>query len=146
MDINVTYLDGKWVTDPNPAIVSAGTRVRWVFRSTRLPVNTLAWRVRFGESGPFGSKIGQLQAKSINLHSRNKRIIEALLQEIGIEPEFLFDHIATTEDFAAEEPGEYKYDLEVADAATEKVLGDEDPYLYVVTSHIADGEIKPFRK
>ena len=149
MDINVTYIDGKWITDPNPAIVTVGTRIRWVFRSVRLSVDTLAWRVRFGEYAPFGDRVRELQAKSVHLRVRtrdNRRLIETLFQVIGLNTEFLSDHITATEEFTAEQPGEYKYDLEVSDAESEEILGDEDPYLYVLDNYIDDGAIKAFRR
>lgn len=149
MDINITFIEGKWVTDPNPAIVTLGTKIRWVFRSARLPAETLAWRVRFSETPPFGDKARQLLAKSRNFRGRtrvNRRLIETLLRELGMETELLIDHFAMTEEFTAEQPGEFKYDLEVEDADTEEILGDEDPYLYVLTNYIDNDAIKPFKK
>jgi hypothetical protein len=140
MDITVTFQNGHWVTDPNPAIVAVGTHVRWIVRATELQTRTLLWEIDFRIRAPFGPESRTLKVKTQVVDRRERDGIEEdILRRLDLEGDAAFDHRGVTPALPADHPGDYKYDLRVRDAETEKVIGEDDPWIVVVR-----GILRPF--
>ena len=136
MDITITFQEGEWVTEPNPAIVVIGTKVRWIFRAPKINIRHLRWTVKFLEKSPFQDR------SSFTIETNNTYLGQRLtslrqdfarfLDELGMTEEEAVDHRGTTPPVPVELPDDYKYSLEVKDADTEEPIGEEDPRLIVV--------------
>lgn len=137
MNIIVTFQNGKWVTDPSPAIVAINTEVRWVLRAPEMANRLLRWEIHFAENVPFGNDFRSLVVATQRVSPADRQT-RASAQNLFDSPYFvddaLVDHRGATEAHTADRPGEYKYDLSVRDAETDEAIGDDDPWLYVVTS------------
>ena len=133
MDITVTFRNGQWVTDPSPAIVAVGTRVRWIFRAPEEETRALLWKVSFQARLPFGEQYATLEVKT-QLADRRQRANRDLefLRQLSLNEDAELYHRGVTVAQSAERPGEFKYDLIVQDAATGERIGDDDPWLIVV--------------
>lgn len=140
MDITVTFQNGRWVTDPSPAIVAVGTSVRWILRAPEQRSRSLRWMVKFGSSLPFGQNYSTLEVTTqlVERRERDGRNLE-VLQQLGLADDADMDHRGVTQPHTAEKPGDFKYDLVVEDASTGERIGDDDPWLIVVR-----GVIRPF--
>jgi hypothetical protein len=140
MDITVTFENGRWVTDPNPAIVAVGTRVRWIVRATEQQTRTLLWEIDFGIGAPFGpdSEILRVKTQVVDRHERGERD-QDILRQLDLEEDAAVSHRGVTAPQPADHPGDYKYDLRVRDAETKEVIGEDDPWIVVVR-----GIIRPF--
>jgi hypothetical protein len=133
MDITVTFDNGRWITDPSPALVAVGTRVRWILRAPEIQTQLLLWKVHFKDSLPFGENYQILEVKTQFSGARQRRAMDReILQSLGLSEDTGFNHRGVTQYHSAEKPGEYKYDLSVQDAATGERIGDDDPFLYVL--------------
>jgi hypothetical protein len=146
MDINVTFENGKWITDPQFAIVMRGTKVRWIFRAPTLEVESLRWQVKFHRRKPFEGREDNLAVNTRNTYFGSRRGEQfynyfTAIEQLGYGEELLVNHRGMTPLISADEPGDYKYDLRVADAKTERSLGDEDPWLFVVSPIFAAGHL-----
>jgi hypothetical protein len=140
MDITVTFHNGRWVTDPNPAIVAVGTRVRWIFRATELQNRTLLWEIHFRFDEPFGPDRETLRVKTevVDRRQRGDRG-DDILRRLDLSEDAAVNHRGVTEAQPADRPGDYKYDLRVRDAESGEAIGDDDPWLVVVR-----GIMRPF--
>lgn len=139
MDITVTFHNGRWVTDPSPAIVAVGTRVRWVFRTPDFRNRQLLWQVSFESRLPFGVEHSFLKARTLPAdHPRRGDYDRETLSELELPQDAPITHSGETETQPANRPGQFKYDLHLADAATGEAIGDDDPWLVVVR------DIKPY--
>jgi hypothetical protein len=140
MDIVVTFMNGRWVTDPNPAIVSVGTDVRWIFRAPRQENRTLLWKVEFTARLPFGEEHATLETMT-RFSDRSGLATPDIehLRRLGLDEDAELNHRGATKSQPASQPGEFKYDLIVQDAITGERIGDDDPWLIVVR-----GVIRPF--
>jgi len=133
MDITVTFINGRWETDPSPAIVAVGTRVRWILRAPELEARSLFWKVHFGDRPPFGENYRTLEVRTQFTDVRRRRAMDQeILRSLGLSEELGVAHRGVTQSHAAEKPGDYKYDLELRNAATGEKIGDDDPWLFVV--------------
>lgn len=133
MDIVVTYHDGKWVTDPSPAIVLVGTRIRWVFRTPDLEGRSLQWSIIFKENKPFGDEVENLVVKTNTLERQGRETYDdETLRQLDLPPGTKDAHRGETEVRPAGRPGEFKYDLRLQDARNQRVIGDDDPWLIVI--------------
>jgi hypothetical protein len=133
MDIKVTYHSGRWVTDPSPAIVVVGTRVRWIFRTPGLPDRSLLWKVTFGGRLPFGREHAVLKVQTRREEYRERvNYDEQTLQRLELPQDANVIHRGETETQPAERAGQFKYDLSVSDAMSGELIGDDDPWLVVV--------------
>ena len=136
MDITITYHEGRWKTDPNPAIVMVGTRVRWIIRAPTSQWRRLRWVIRFGQFSPFGDQ-HELVVETNNTglggaDNGRTRELSRLFEDLRITEELSFDHRGVTEAVTTESPGQFKYDLLVADTETDELLDEEDPILVVL--------------
>ena len=140
MDITVTFKNGRRVTDPIPAIVAVGTKVRWILRAPELETRTLLWKVAFTARLPFGEDQATLEAKT-QFADRRERVNRDLefLRQLNLDEDAELNHRGVTEAQHADRPGEFKYDLIVQDATTGEHIGDDDPWLIVVR-----GVMRPF--
>ena len=140
MDITVTFKNDRWVTDPSPAIVAVGTKVRWILRAPDLEKRALLWKVVFTAGLPFGEEHATLEAKTQFADHRQQvnRDLE-FLRQLKLDEEAQLNHRGVTEAQSADLPGEFKYDLIVQDAMTREQIGDDDPWLIVVR-----GVMRPF--
>jgi hypothetical protein len=137
MDITVTFQEGRWVTDPNPAIVAIGTKVRWIVRAPRSEIQRLRWTIKFAARSPFHGDSQSLNLETNNTHlGRNGanlfREFVQRLRDLGLTEDALVDHRGTTPAQPTEEPGQYKYDLRVENAENDELVGGEDPVLIVI--------------
>lgn len=136
MDITITFQDGRWITDPNPAIVTVGTHVRFVLRASRSDMRRLRWVLEFQRGSPFEDRRQWIiETRNTGLGAgvnRLPREAAGLLEELNLSAEVAFDHRAVTEPARADEPGDYKYDLRVEDPDTDKIVSDEDPVIVVL--------------
>lgn len=134
MDITVTFENGRWVTDPDPAIVAVGTLVRWVLRAPELNMpERLLWQVHFRERRPFGQESRTLEVTTQLIDPRAFRETSGdVLGSLSLSEDVAFAHRGVTQPQLAERPGDYKYDLSVQDASTGEQIGDDDPMLFVV--------------
>jgi hypothetical protein len=138
MDIAITFQEGKWFTDPNPAFVIPGTQIRWIVRFPRTETAQLRWIIDFRGNAPFPTEEGRLIVVTTNTGLGRalvqiSEVVALSLKQLGISEEILVDHRGETPPVTAEKPGEYKYDLHLIDAETGKPVGDDDPLLYVIT-------------
>ena len=140
MDITVTFNNGRWVTDPSPAIVAVGTKVRWILRAPEQETRTLLWKVSFVGNFPFGEQHETLKIKTQKADRRQQsdNAFE-FLRQLNLDEDVWLNHRGITETQFANRPGEFKYDLIVQDAETGERIGDDDPWLIVVR-----GVIRPF--
>jgi hypothetical protein len=139
MDITVTFQDGKWVTEPDPAIVLLGTRIRWIVRSPRSDFARLRWTIDFVKHSPFRSD-QRLTVVTTNtglgeIRGNIAPFLIPALEALGLTEEALVNHVGTTKPVSADEPGSFKYDLHLQDEETEAGLGDDDPRLFVSISY-----------
>lgn len=140
MDITVTYKNGKWTTDPSPAIVAVGTRVRWILRAPDLENRKLVWKVSFPALRPFDEEPSTLKVMTrVAERWQRSEINMEVIKMLNLEDEVVLSHRGVTEIQAADRPGEFKYDLSVEDGETGKQISDDDPWLIVVR-----GVIRPF--
>jgi hypothetical protein len=133
MDITITFHNGRWLTDPNPAIVVVGTGVRWIFQAPVLQTSALLWKVHFAQRMPFGENFRTLEVNTQRAEpSQPREIVAETLASFEL-PEYLaFQHRGTTRSHVADDPGDYKYDLSIENASSGELLGEDDPTLYVV--------------
>jgi hypothetical protein len=136
MDINITFQDARWNTDPNPAIVAVGTKVRWIIRAPKSQLPTLRWIIEFGKLSPFAEQ-HQLVVETRNTSLRRAddgrlRELARLFEDLNITEEIVLDHRGVTQPIAVDNSGEYKYDLRVENTETDEVIGEEDPILLVL--------------
>ncbi len=139
MDITVTFQNGKWVTDPNPAIVLVGTKIRWIIRAPKSEVQKLRWSILFRQGSPFSDQQFIVETRNTELQSGDRQIsreVKELLDDLAVTEEVLFDHRGTTQPTDAKEAGNYKYDLRVENADTEEIVGEDDPFLFVLRGMI----------
>jgi hypothetical protein len=136
MDITITFLDGRWNTDPNPAIVLVGTKVRFVVRTKRSPIKNLEWTIDFKGRSPFkDNATWRITTKDSNLGSDNSpqnRDLRGVLNDPASRDDIEYDHRGASAPSETTEPGDYKYDLRVENAATGRTVGQEDPILIVL--------------
>jgi hypothetical protein len=136
MDITITFDSGRWIADPNPAIVTLGTHVRFVVRASRSDARDLRWVVSFQRGSPFRERRQwTVETRNTGLGTGVNRLPQeaaGLLEALNISAEVAFDHRAVTEPASADEPGEYKYDLRVDDPDTNQIVSEEDPLLVVL--------------
>src|SRR5579859_2407544 len=135
MDIVITFDRNGWTIDPSPAIVAIGTNVRFVVRSKRSTETDLEWIIDFRNRSPFdGINRWQLKTRNSGLGARDggpRRVLRDVVPPESRE-DVEYDHRAASPAAGANEPGEYKYDLEVKDAGTGFSVGREDPLLIVL--------------
>lgn len=140
MDINVTFENGRWVTDPNPAIVAVGTPVRWILRTPDLTNQSLTWKVSFQYQIPFGQDRSILRVITRAVDRRGGADFNPdVMGMLNLSEEAAVRHRGLTEALPANLPGEFKYDLVVEDSSTGEQIGEDDPWLIVVR-----GIIRPF--
>jgi hypothetical protein len=140
MDITVTFKNGRWVTDPNPAIVAVGTSVRWILRAPEQETRALLWKVSFRHPLPFGDDYEALEVKTELVDRRHRAHLDLeLVLRLNLEEDAELNHRGVTEAVSADRTGEFKYDLLVQDAVTEERIGNDDPWLIVVR-----GVLRPF--
>ena len=136
MNITITFQDGRWKTDPNPAIVPVGSRVRWIIRAPKSQFPKLRWLIKFGTVSPFADRHELvIETRYTGLGGdRQGRMRELmhLLEDLDIVEEIMVDHRGASEEVSAENPGDYKYDLRVENAETGEAIGHEDPLLFVL--------------
>ena len=137
MNITVTFQNGLWVTDPSPAIVAIKTEVRWILRAPELANRLLRWEIRFAKSFPFGSDFRSLVVTTQRVSPLDRQMrssAQNLFDSLYLSDDVLVDHRGATKAHSADLAGDYKYDLSVRDAETNEAIGNDDPWLYVVTS------------
>lgn len=140
MDITVTYKNGKWTTDPNPAIVAVGTKVRWILRAPELENRILVWKVSFHGRWSFGQEDSILKARTQATDRRKRvKIDMEVLELLNLTEDVALTHRGATEAQSADLTGEFKYDLSVEDGETGEQIGEDDPWLVVVR-----GVMRPF--
>lgn len=110
MEIKVKFDHGKFTFLPDPAIVRRGTLVNWRFQANGLPFPQLEWVVYFNEGSPFRGQGAQIVVDT---------------------PAVDGQHIGTSPEMSADDPGDYKYGVRVVDATNQQTLGDDDPRLIV---------------
>lgn len=150
MEIVVTFVErDKLRTAPNPAIVSVGEPIIWLFRGSRLTVALARWIVYFDHGSPFKMQGGvffgpppqlQMRVTTRNTHlgtiaSRNDQILN-LLKNADADTQDVVDHSGVVGPFYASEEGDYKYGVRVVGLNVEvrekdEVLDDDDPHLIV---------------
>jgi hypothetical protein len=92
---------------PDPAEVRAGTEVVWRFRSLLQSHAPVRWIIRFDRGSPF----------------RDDHFVASAT----------LDKEAETKPETPEDPGEWKYSIQLRDVASGKDLADEDPILKVTS-------------
>jgi hypothetical protein len=135
MDITITFEDDRWTTDPNPAIVVAGTKVRFVVRTKRSPIRRLEWTIDFKGSSPFKEHVWRINTEDSNLGDENSprsRNLRGVLDVPASRDDIEYDHRGASPPSETTEPGDYKYDLSVENAANGSTIGHEDPILIVL--------------
>jgi hypothetical protein len=133
MDITITFENGRWTTDPNPAIVLVGTKVRFVVRTKRSPTKKLEWAIDFKSKSPFKeTAIWRIKTENSNLGHENslqRRDLRGVLNDPASRDDIEYDHRGASAPAETTEPGDYKYDLRVENAANGETVGTEDPNL-----------------
>jgi hypothetical protein len=134
VNITVTFEDGKWTVDPDPADVNVGTRITWLVRVKRSSVSLQRWTVYFDHGTPFR------KADRIAVTTRNTQLGAILirdasardaLKQAGVPTDVIVDHQGVIGPVSAEEPGDYKYGVRLEDAESGEKIGDDDPRLIV---------------
>lgn len=107
--------DGRgWSIDPNVAQVRLGESVEWVLRAEGLQQSPLiVWTVYFDQGSPFGPVLSRFTTTTAEDSDQH--------------------HDGVTGPVFPGLPGDYKYGLRITDAATQKVVAEEDPWLHVTT-------------
>jgi hypothetical protein len=146
MDITVTFEKGRWITDPQMAIVMRGTKVRWIFRAPTLETENLQWLVKFQGRKPFDGSEDKLAVYTKNTEfgiGKGEQFYHYLtaVEQLGFEEELRVNHRGATKPVSMDEPGDYKYDLRVIDHKTGDLIGDEDPWLFVVSPIFASHQL-----
>jgi hypothetical protein len=141
VDIIVTFEEGRFRVEPNPAIAPIGTPIFWLFRSLHLSVPRALWVVYFRDRWPFrfavtfpenrrwlqvatiNSKLGEITLKDPGILDR--------LRNLGIDSRDLANHSGSIGPAVPEEEGEYKYGVRAIDLEAGKDIGDDDPFLII---------------
>ena len=110
MEIWVSYDGQQFKFTPDRARVKVGTPVIWRFQADQLRIASTRWTVFFQKGSPFLVKSNEFSTTTSN----------DLGQQTG-----------ATEPLIADTPGDYKYGVRAEDAATQVLLGEDDPYLIV---------------
>ena len=130
MDIRVTFLNGRWITEPSSAIVEVYTPVRWILRAPELRTQSLLWLVHFGHGAPFREGSSTLEVRTNFLNTERQELDQ--ISRLDLPNDLSLNHVGATGTYVAESPGDYKYDLRLQDAVTGELIGDDDPTLHVV--------------
>ena len=109
MNILVKYQNKTWSIDPDPATVKRGEKVTWLLSWPNSATRLVRWTVYFG---PF---------RELDLQTTTG----------SPTPAGNTNHLGVIGPFVAEEPGDYKYGISVADAETDADIDHEDPKLIV---------------
>jgi hypothetical protein len=135
MDITVNFDGDRWSISPDPAEVNAGTPVFWILRCQRSSFSRLLWKVYFDHRTPFPTLPGPLLVTTVNRTPAPKlvRDLERALEKIDPRLTLGPDHEGAIGPAIPTEPGDYKYGIEVRDAETGEVVGDDDPRLIVLS-------------
>jgi len=116
MRISVVF-DGQDLSiDPDVAAVTVGDPVEWLCstRGQAFP-GPLVWTIYFNRRSPFGALVTRFPLTTLSPgYSRGGA-----------------DHQGLAGPVYPSLPGDYKYGVSVQDAATQNVLGDDDPRLIV---------------
>jgi hypothetical protein len=116
MGIRVQY-DYKLLVHPDPARVTVGEPVEWVFLTSGTgTLDTLVWTVYFDHGSPFGIL--------------TNRFTVATLKTAIVLPQTT-NHIGLVGAVYAALPGDYKYGVRLQDPHSGAILGDDDPRLIV---------------
>lgn len=128
MDIIVNFDDFRWSTSPDPAEVQIGTPVFWILHAKRSPFARLMWRIYFNHGTPFRGLPEAFLVTTIKRHPKGEspRILGVRLTQLP-------DHEGAVGPVIPAEPGDYKYGVEVRNAETGEVVGDDDPRLVVLS-------------
>jgi hypothetical protein len=127
MDISVGLDDHRWSISPDPAEVRIGTPVFWVLHSNRSLYSRLIWKIYFNHGTPFAGLPGPFFATTINRRGEGEA-----LRNLGLRLTQEADHQGAVGPVVPTEPGDYKYGVEVRNAETGEVVGDDDPRLIVL--------------
>jgi hypothetical protein len=112
MTIVVVFDGSKFFIAPNPAVVQSGSPVDWLLYYNGPRAGRVRWTLTFGSGSPFQ--------------------VTKLYTTVAAPPPIVpRPSEATIDAGAATTDGCYKYDVEIADETTGKVLGNDDPYLIV---------------
>jgi len=138
MDITVTFDKGRWITDPQMAIVMRGTKVRWIFRAPTLETPSLRWMIKFPGRKPFREPEEKLAVYTKNTNfgtGKGEQFYNyfTAVEQLGLEDELRVNHRGATQPISMDEPGDYKYDLRVLAHESDELIGEEDPFLFVVS-------------
>jgi hypothetical protein len=136
MDVTITFENGRWRVDPDPAIVVAGTKVRFVVRTKRSNIRSLDWIIDFKGRSPFiGNTTWRIKTRDSHFgdeSSAQSRDLRGVINEPASRDDIAYDHRGASAPAGAAEPGDYKYDLRVENAANGETIGQEDPILIVL--------------
>lgn len=133
MDITVTFNNGRWFTNPDPAIVRVGTKVRWIVQASELTNRNLVWKVSFKSAPPFGEEFAVLKVCTEPRERHRRGNSEADGRQMPVFGDnAVVLHRGATESHTAERHGNFKYDLSVEDASSGERIGEDDPMLIVV--------------
>jgi hypothetical protein len=138
MDITVTFEKGHWITDPQMAIVMRGTKVRWIFRAPLLETPRLQWMVKFQGYKPLDIQEDKLAVYTKNTSfgtGKGEQFYHYLtsVEQLGYAEELRVNHRGVTPPVSMDQPGDYKYDVRVIDHDSGELIGEEDPWLFVVS-------------
>jgi len=152
MEINITFRDGEWLIQPDPATVKVGESITWIVRAERSAVRRLRWTIYFDHGVPFLERPWmvipmdpvplnaslRLSLSTITLNTGMSSILERdsglarRLQSLTQEGQAIPDHGGATEPITTERPGTYKYGVKLENVENGELLGDDDPTLFVV--------------
>jgi hypothetical protein len=110
MEIKVSFNHGKLTFSPDPAIVRRGTIVNWRFQTSVGTFPKLRWIVYFNKGSPFRVQNPLFVADTSSAQGQ---------------------HIGTSGQMSADDPGDYKYGVRVIDSSIHETIGDDDPRLIV---------------
>jgi len=135
MDITITFDKDRWTIDPEPAIVTRGTEIRWVFRAPKSQFRNLRWVIRFSKTSPFRD-VYEVRVKTTNTgfgtYNPVQDSVRKTLESLGLGQEADFDHRGSTKPVTAENPGDHKYVVRVDNDDTNSEIASEDPIVRVV--------------
>jgi hypothetical protein len=112
MTIVIVFNGSMFFIQPNPAVAHFGSSVDWLLYYDGYSAGRVRWTLRFGSGSPF--QLATLSTTASPPPANVPRPSEGTI-DAGLP---ISD-------------GCYKYDVEIADEATGKVLGNDDPYLII---------------
>jgi hypothetical protein len=123
---------GRLTIHPDPAKVVVHEVVVWALLCTGTMNKRLRWEIDFRSpvGSPFRARLSPIHPFPTQQRHFDRETDEHLPYPIGSNSDVTHD--GTIGPVAPDDPGDYKYDVRVADAQTNQTLADDDPFLQVI--------------